>query len=286
MVWSSSCSPLGVWIWASKQSKSSLSVCSCKNCHRPSCFNITLLFSWPALVTVASVIPSLVKRTTSPCSRDSSPNSAYQLGKITSVKPSGRTNDLFCRYREVLAVPNNFVRTALRGATVDKLEPVSLWAAVTQAYHYSVVKKRALSIVMSARMWWFIKLDGATLGVGKARKIEISEGSVVGSRNFLATVIKFLEYAKQYQTPQADVQREWQAALSVPPMGKRQADESADNQPNDTTEAQTSKRSGTSTQSMGSKRSRGPSNVKKASLSSTDQCYLSFIRSRIRFSFR
>jgi hypothetical protein len=51
------------------------------------------------------------------------------------------------------------VREQLTAGHIEDTDAINLWAAVMQACHYSVAKHQNRSIVVSARMFWFIRLE-------------------------------------------------------------------------------------------------------------------------------
>lgn len=124
----------------------------------------------------------------------------------SSVRPSKRTDTILRNYASdpELNAARDFVREAFRTGIIHEHDPVNLWAAVMQACHYSVEKGRPVTIVQSARMWWFVLL-------GEGGVIHISNAESVGSTNFLSTVIKFLNHA--LSTPDMGNRRDWESVL-------------------------------------------------------------------------
>lgn len=68
-----------------------------------------------------------------------------------------------------------------------------------------------MTIVQSARMWWFMRLSGDNGCV-----VRISTAKKVGSRHFLTTVMKFLKYAHDSQPLAQGPRRRWEVALAKP----------------------------------------------------------------------
>lgn len=178
----------------------------------------------------------------------------------TSVEPSARTTEIFRNYRTVLAAAKNFVQTHYDAATIEPHDPVNLWAGVMQACHYSVKQGRAMTIVQSARMWWFIKLGEEECVV------RISSASEVGSRNFLSTVIKFLRYAHQSQPMSNAAKRKWERAIVRPTRTSQRQAKRKSTGP--TTNEETNDSAGRGA----SKRRRTSLTNKRASLSFTEPC--------------
>jgi hypothetical protein len=93
---------------------------------------------------------------------------------------------------------------------IEPHDPVNLWAAVMQACHYSIKQGRAMTIVQSARMWWFVQLGGDNSCV-----VRISTARKVGSRHFLTRVMQFLNYARYFLTMAKGLRRRWEKAIAT-----------------------------------------------------------------------
>lgn len=187
----------------------------------------------------------------------------------TSIEPSARTTEIFRSYEVVLAGARTFVQTQFRAGIIEPHDPVNLWAAVMQACHYSIRQGRAMTIVQSARMWWFIKFDEEECVV------RISRASKVGSRNFLSTVVKFLRHAHLSQ-PMSDLsKRKWEKAIVRPTRTSRRQ---AKRKSSDSATA-TDKETNDSAGERAPKRSRSSSTGKKpkAPLSSIEPCCDPFV---------
>ena len=128
----------------------------------------------------------------------------------TLVQPSDRTNAILRNHQE-LADAVNAVQTQFNAGMIESHDPVNLWAAVMQACQYSIKQGRAMTIVQSARMWWFVRLGGDTSCV-----VRISTARKVGSRHFLTTVMKFLNYARDSRAMVQGLRRRWEIALAKP----------------------------------------------------------------------
>lgn len=131
--------------------------------------------------------------------------------KTTSVRPSARSNLILRNFETVLSNENNFVQINFGNGLIEPHDPVNLWAAVMQACHYAVKQGRGMTIVQSARMWWFIQLSVENCVV------RISTASKVGSRNFLSTVVRFLQHAYESRPMSDPSRRKWEKAIVRPP---------------------------------------------------------------------
>jgi hypothetical protein len=117
--------------------------------------------------------------------------------------------------------PKERIQAVIKQLNMKKIEPtdaVYLWAAVMQACHYSVPKKRNRSIVLSARMFWFIELEKTTAESQGKCTVKISDAYVVGSQHFMRTLVSFLLCAEDQVLDESQL-REWQKALSLPSDG-------------------------------------------------------------------
>jgi hypothetical protein len=132
----------------------------------------------------------------------------------TSVQPSDKTNAILGDPGLEIGKAVSIVHAKFREFKIEANDPVNLWAAVMQACHYSIKKGRAMTIVQSARMWWFVQLDGDGSCV-----VRISTAIKVGSRHFLTRVMKFLIYARYSATMGQGLRRMWEKAIARdPPM--------------------------------------------------------------------
>jgi hypothetical protein len=113
------------------------------------------------------------------------------------------------------------VHVQLGAKCIEPTDAVNLWAAVMQACHYSVINQRKRSIVVSARMFWYVELDTADRCDSELHwkcKVKISNAYVVGSEFFIKTLVGFLLCAVTEKLTD-EQQREWQRALSSPRGG-------------------------------------------------------------------
>ena len=98
-----------------------------------------------------------------------------------------------------------------RQGLFEEHDAVNLWASVMQACHYTVRNRRTMSMVLSARVFWFIRLrindDQCTL--------EISVGHRFGAPSFLRQLIMFLIRARDADLMDDMELRQWEAALAV-----------------------------------------------------------------------
>jgi hypothetical protein len=127
----------------------------------------------------------------------------------TSVQPSDKTNAIIGDPHQEIADAVSAVHVQFHAGMIDPHHPVNLWAAVMQACHYSIKQGRAMTIVQSARMWWFVQLGGDNSCV-----VRISTARKVGSRHFLTRVMKFLSYACYSATMGQGLRRRWEKAIA------------------------------------------------------------------------
>eukprot|EP00978_Attheya_sp_CCMP212_P011269 scaffold27683_cov59-Attheya_sp.AAC.5 len=129
----------------------------------------------------------------------------------TSVQPSEKTNAIFGDPHQEIAGAVSAVHTQFNAGMIEPHDPVNLWVAVMQACHYSIKQGRSMTIVQSARMWWFVQLGGDNSCV-----VRISTARKVGSRHFLTSVMKFLNYARYSPTMGQGLRRRWETAIAHP----------------------------------------------------------------------
>jgi hypothetical protein len=131
----------------------------------------------------------------------------------TSVQPSEKTNAILLDSHQEIADAVSAAHAQFDAGMIEPHDPVNLWVAVMQACHYSIKKGRSMTIVQSARMWWFVQLGGGdnscVVRIGTARK--------VGSRHFLTRVMKFLNYARYSTTMVQGLRRRWEKAIAHNP---------------------------------------------------------------------
>jgi hypothetical protein len=95
--------------------------------------------------------------------------------------------------------------------TVRAMDAVNLWAAVMQACGCAVTSNRKLSIVLSGKMVWFVRLivkNGACF-------VEITNGRRVDGKGFLMDIVRLLQYAENNANGAMNIQDkdEWDSAL-------------------------------------------------------------------------
>jgi hypothetical protein len=134
----------------------------------------------------------------------------------TSVRPSAKTNAILRRHSDILAHAAGVVHANFASGMIEPHDAVNLWAAVMQACHYSINKGRAMTIVQSARMWWFIHLSEQQdhSGDHSSCVVRISEARKVGSRHFLTIVMQFLSYAHRSPLMEQGPRRRWETAIA------------------------------------------------------------------------
>jgi hypothetical protein len=118
---------------------------------------------------------------------------------------------------QILSVAQR-VNMQLEVGKIEPTDPVNLWAAVMQACHYySVANKRKRSIVVSARMFWYIELETAEMDDPELHwkcRVKISDAHVVGSQSFLRALVSFLlRTDNEEERFTNDQQRKWQTSL-------------------------------------------------------------------------
>jgi hypothetical protein len=178
----------------------------------------------------------------------------------TSVQPSEKTNAILLDPHQEIADAVSTVHAQFDAGMIEPNDPVHLWVAVMQACHYSIKQGRAMTIVQSARMWWFVQLGGDNTCV-----LRISTARKVGSRHFLTRVIKFLNYARYAPTMGQGLRRRWEKAIARdPPRSAGATMEPA--------VATTNEESNGGDGPRGQKRHRQSSTGKASSLSHAEQC--------------
>jgi hypothetical protein len=115
------------------------------------------------------------------------------------------------------------IKSKLAMKEVRPGDALNLWAAVMQACHCSVSKKKQVSIVMSVRMMWFIRLFFADQDDGGCC-IAVSDGTLVGSKGCNEELIYFLAYAQSLEDMSKESQRLWQNALKPPSKSDQEKD--------------------------------------------------------------
>ena len=132
----------------------------------------------------------------------------------TTVRPSKRTTAIL-RDNGKIATAKDIVHTKFDAGMIQPGDPVNLWVAVMQASHYTVSNGRTMTIVQSARLWWFVQLDMSTSiedGGGDC-VVRLSMARKVGDKNFLYTVMRFLFYAHASPKMDESSRRKWEKAL-------------------------------------------------------------------------
>jgi hypothetical protein len=136
----------------------------------------------------------------------------------TDYTPSPTVNALLLQSEECIGPLVDEIRRQRMAGHIEDTDAVNLWAAVMQACYYSVAKHQNLSIVVSARMFWFIRLattqDEHPVLHYQCR-VDISDAHPVGSRFFMRTFVSFLKYAANDKSPlNGTGLRAWETALS------------------------------------------------------------------------
>ena len=104
------------------------------------------------------------------------------------------------------------VLTRLREGRQEPHDAVNLWAAVMQACLYTVRQGRKMTMVVSARVFWFIRLR---TNEQQQCCIDISQGYHVGGQGLLRTLIQFLYLAKREGDMEATEQQMWTKAVQL-----------------------------------------------------------------------
>jgi hypothetical protein len=112
----------------------------------------------------------------------------------------------------------NEIRGQRRDGHIEDTDAINLWAAVMQACYYSVAKGQNRSIVMSARMFWFIRPDTTQDEDAVLRYkccVKISDAHPFGSPFFMRTLVSFITHAAKEKRPRKNTaQRLWETALT------------------------------------------------------------------------
>ena len=110
------------------------------------------------------------------------------------------------------------IRKELHEYRIEESDAVNLWAGVMQACHYSVAKGRRMSIVLSSRMFWYVKLvvveeEDVDL-FGNRCRVMISDAHVVGSKGFMRKMVSFFIAAEEEESLLGKTDsRLWQQSL-------------------------------------------------------------------------
>jgi hypothetical protein len=102
-----------------------------------------------------------------------------------------------------------FVHSCLRQERIRAQDAVNLWAAVMQACLAAVTADRKVSIVLSIKMIWFIRLV-VEHGVCY---VEITNGRRVDGRGFLNDLVRFLRYAETIGPMDTADKSAWEIAV-------------------------------------------------------------------------
>lgn len=97
-----------------------------------------------------------------------------------------------------------------RNGLLEEHDAVNLWAAVMQACHYTVRNRLSMTMVVSARVFWFIRLRIKEKGC----TVEISEGHRFGEPCFLRKLILFLIRASAAEELKNAELQQWEEALA------------------------------------------------------------------------
>eukprot|EP00554_Chaetoceros_debilis_P014918 CAMPEP_0194127412 /NCGR_PEP_ID=MMETSP0150-20130528/60505_1 /TAXON_ID=122233 /ORGANISM="Chaetoceros debilis, Strain MM31A-1" /LENGTH=584 /DNA_ID=CAMNT_0038821333 /DNA_START=111 /DNA_END=1866 /DNA_ORIENTATION=+ len=89
------------------------------------------------------------------------------------------------------------VNEELQDGNISSKDAINLWGATMQACEASLTQRMRYTVVMSARMMWFIKLDAIANADAKCEKctVLISAGILIGSNDFTQTLIRFIMLA-------------------------------------------------------------------------------------------
>uniref|UniRef100_A0A7S3QD09 Uncharacterized protein n=1 Tax=Chaetoceros debilis TaxID=122233 RepID=A0A7S3QD09_9STRA len=135
---------------------------------------------------------------------DTPPNSQNRMSDaITSTSAS----DILTKMKESAGEVN----TQLRHGKISSEDGINLWAATMQACEASLTQKMRYTVVMSARMMWFIKLDAIANADAKCEKctVLISAGILIGSNDFTQTLIRFIMLADKADPPGKSFLKKW-----------------------------------------------------------------------------
>uniref|UniRef100_A0A7S3VD87 Uncharacterized protein n=3 Tax=Chaetoceros debilis TaxID=122233 RepID=A0A7S3VD87_9STRA len=123
---------------------------------------------------------------------DTPPNSQNQIGDTNTSTTS--SSDIQIKMTESAQV-----KTQLQGGKVASKDRFNLWTATMQACEASLAQRMPYTVMMSARMMWFIKLDANENSNADAKcekcTVLISAGILIGSNDFTQTLIRFIMLA-------------------------------------------------------------------------------------------
>jgi hypothetical protein len=137
----------------------------------------------------------------------------------TEHTPSAMVDALLLQTEQCIGPLVKQIREQRRGGHIEDTDAINLWAAVMQACHYSVAKGQNRSIVVSARMFWFIQLDttqdNGTSVLRYKCCVKISDAHRFGSPSFMRTLVSFMKHAAEEKRPLNDAaQKLWEIALT------------------------------------------------------------------------
>jgi hypothetical protein len=116
----------------------------------------------------------------------------------TESKPSSMVQTLLLKSEQCIGPLAKEIRKQRRDGHIEDTDAINLWAAVMEACHYSIRNGKNVSIVLSARMFWFIRLDTTEDAVfGYKCCVKISDAHCVGSPSFMRTLVSFIKHAAQ-----------------------------------------------------------------------------------------
>jgi hypothetical protein len=136
----------------------------------------------------------------------------------TEYRPSAMVDALLLQSELCIGPLVDQIREQRQVGNIEDSDAINLWAAVMQACHYSVAKCQNRSIVVSARMFWFIRLDTTQDEDAVLHHkccVKISDAHPFGSPSFMRTLVSFIKHAAVDKRPLKDTARRlWETALS------------------------------------------------------------------------
>jgi hypothetical protein len=91
-------------------------------------------------------------------------------------------------------------RATKTGAT----DAMNMWTGVVQTCFHAVKRNRTLSIVMSARVFWYVRLVVEVVKGSPRCSIEISDGYRVGVPKFMRTLVQLLVHSSDADKGMSD----------------------------------------------------------------------------------
>lgn len=134
-----------------------------------------------------------------------------RLPTVQRASPASALASSLLQCQGGIAPVSASIRTMLANRRIGKNDAMHLWAAVMQACHYTVAKRKTISIVVSVKIIWYIRLETKN---GECF-ISISDPYRLGAEGCNRTLMKFLFYASASAEMGDADRRLWELALGT-----------------------------------------------------------------------